>query len=83
MTPSPPFVSWDNKYKTPLVQTLKADWFKVGTALLIFQTVLLLIHTSMGMFDNSLIVPSKTHPPTHRKEVSAKIKRHLASIVTR
>lgn len=60
-----------------LLKTLKADWFKLGTALLIFKTVLLLIHTSTGIFDNSLIVaPSKTQLPTHRKEVSAKIKRH-------
>lgn len=70
MTLSPAFVSWDSKCKMPLVKTWKADWFKVSTALLIFKTVLLLIPTSMGMFDNSLIVrlSAQQSPSSHTQQ---------------
>lgn len=56
--------------KCPWVKALKADWFKLGTALLIFKTVLLLIHTSMGMFDNSLIVclSAQQSPSSHSQK---------------
>lgn len=87
MTLSSPFVSWDSKCKMPLVKTLKADRLKPGTALLIFKTVLLLIRTSMGMFDNSFICalrrPAKPIFPHTERRCLLKLNVILVSIVTR